>query len=396
MQTPTPTSGGTDSTNTPTGNGGLNAIAITAVVIASIVGVGIVVAVIIAIFCHRPLGKWLKKIITNMRRHRTEAPGDIELSDQLNDDPRMKEPEDDTKRTLVLNLWPDGDELEELLYDGNPGTIPESDKKDAHKLTALITKDNCQFFYLVRRVSREELRTANETAWELLRDFNTRSFPSKVLQKFIDVWVFDENKVVGGFPELVPGPILTVNVSLNKWRGNMKGCAQLVRSKARTNIDSPDGMFSASHTPSATESPPRFTTELEPVETTVDSPLAVVTTVEAAVMQTPEAYLPHHQPPLLHQPPTESLSHLPEKPHPQSPNQPPPPYTNPNPESNVLSDILHELKKLNVTEEKVAANMQKTADNTRDMKGTQEDTRALAEEIHEAVTEPPEDTPEAV
>ena len=36
----------------------------------------------------------------------------------------------------------------------------------------------------------------------------------------------------------------------------------------------------------------------EPVETTVDSPLAAVTTVEAPVLQTPEAYLPHHQPPL--------------------------------------------------------------------------------------------------
>ena len=297
---------------------------------------------------------------------------------------------DDTKRTLVLNLWPDGDELEELLYDGNPGTIPESAKKDAHQLTALIMEDNCQFFYLIHRVSQDELRTTNETAWKLLRDFNTRSFPSKVLQKFIDVRVFDENEVEGGFPELVLGPILTVNASLNKWRGNMKGCAQSVRSKARTNIDSPDGRFSVSST---SESLSRF--DAEPVEMTVDSPLPAVTTVEAAVMQTPEAYL--HQPPLIHQPPTEPLSHSPvQQPHPQSPNQPPPPYTNRNPESNVLSDILHELKKLNVTEVKVAANMQKTADNTRDMKGTQEDTRALAEEIHEAVTEPPEDTPEAV
>jgi hypothetical protein len=86
MQTPTPTSGGTDSTNTPTGNGGLNAIAITAVVIASIVGVGIVVAVIIAIFCHRPLGKWLKKIITNMRRHRTEGMLEFIGSDVIIDD----------------------------------------------------------------------------------------------------------------------------------------------------------------------------------------------------------------------------------------------------------------------------------------------------------------------
>ena len=60
--------------------------AITGVVIASIVGVGIVVAVIIAIFCHRPLGKWLKKIITNMRRHRTEGMLEFIGSDVIIDD----------------------------------------------------------------------------------------------------------------------------------------------------------------------------------------------------------------------------------------------------------------------------------------------------------------------
>jgi hypothetical protein len=71
-----------------------------------------------------------------------------------------------------------------------------------------------------------------------------RPFPSQVVQKFIDVWVFDENEGEGGIPELVPGPILTVNVSLKRWQGKMKECAQWVRTKARTNIDSPDGRFS--------------------------------------------------------------------------------------------------------------------------------------------------------
>ena len=80
---------------------------------------------------------------------------------------------------------------------------------------------------------------------------------------------------------------------------------QWVWTKARTNFESSDGKFPVSQTPLTSESLSRFTTDLncsEPVETTVDSPLAAVTTVEALVLQTPEAYLPHHQPPLLHQP----------------------------------------------------------------------------------------------
>ena len=36
---------------------------------------------------------------------------------------------ENTKRYFVLNTWLDGDELEELLHNGNPGTIPGSAKK---------------------------------------------------------------------------------------------------------------------------------------------------------------------------------------------------------------------------------------------------------------------------
>ncbi|CAI8012093.1 hypothetical protein GBAR_LOCUS7759 [Geodia barretti] len=71
MQTPTPTSGGTDSTNTPTGNGGLSAGAIAGIVIAStIIGVGFLVAVILAaviLVLKRP--EWFKTI----RRPPTET-----------------------------------------------------------------------------------------------------------------------------------------------------------------------------------------------------------------------------------------------------------------------------------------------------------------------------------
>ncbi|CAI8000273.1 hypothetical protein GBAR_LOCUS2883 [Geodia barretti] len=334
-----------------------------------------------------------------MGRQRTEAP-ELSQRDQLNDDPRVKEQsqmEDDTKRTLVLNLWPDGDELEELLYDGNPGTIPESAKKDAHQLTALIMKDNCQFFYLVRRVSREELRTTNETAWELLRDFNTRSFPSKVLHKFIDVWVFDENEVEGGFPELVPGPILTVNVSLNKWRGNMKGCAQWVRSKARTNIDSPDGRFSPSHTLSATESPPRVSSVL----TNSDQNHTPGLVPEAAEVQTAAApelrQSPGPHPPLYQQPRNQDSS---QTPHQQSPpKQLPPPYNNgTHPETDTggfLKEILYVLKDIRTSGGRTATAAEQSAQNTSLMRERQGETLALTEEIHDTVTAPSEDTHEA-
>ena len=304
---------------------------------------------------------------------------------------------DNTKRSFVLNTCLDGDELdelEELLQCVNPGTVPESAKKDAHQLTALITKDYCQFFYLVRCVSREELCTTNKTAWELLRDFNMRSFPLQVLQKFIDVWVFDENKVEGDILELVPGPILTVNVSLKKWRGNMKGCAQWVRTKARTNCESTDGRFSVSHTPSATESPPRHSSIL----TSSDQNHTAGRGTEAAEVQTAAA-------PELHQSPGPHLARYqqpcnqdsPQPPHqqsPQPPAQPPPPYDNNNNDTRPGTEVLKVLKDIRDLVGRTATAAEQNAQNTGLMRERQGDTLALAEEIHDVVTAPQEDTHE--
>ena len=303
----------------------------------------------------------------------------------------------DTKRPYVWCLWPDGDELEELLPNGTPGTIPESAKNDSHQLTALIMKDHCQVFYLIRHVSREELHKTNTAAWELLRDFNVRSFPPEILQKFIDVWVFDRHEGEG-IMEVVPGPILTVNVSLKKWQGKMKECAEWIRSKARVNCDTPDGQFVSSQTPSATESPPRFNvvaelTGSEPIESTVDSPLPAVQTVKTPGLQTHQPQLTDNQ----NRPPQPfSPSSKQQVPHP-SQEQPPPPYSNPNPDpkSNVLlTGILSELQKLNKKEDKLVAASERTANNTEHMRDAQEDTLALAEEMHEKVTEPREDAQE--
>ena len=307
---------------------------------------------------------------------------------------RMSLHPDGTKRTFVLNLWPDGDELEELLLDGNPGAIPESTKNNAVLLTALINKDNCQFFYLVRRVSREELRTTNETAWELLRDFNMRPFPSQVLQKFIDVWVFDENKGEGSIPELVPGPILTVNVSLKKWQGNMKGCAQWVRTKARTNCESTDGRFSVSHTPSATESPPRHSSIL----TSSDQNHTTGRGTEAAEVQTAAAHELHQSPgPHLaryQQPCNQDSPQPPHQQSPQPPAQPPPPYDNNNNDTRPGTEVLKVLKDIRDLVGRTATAAEQNAQNTGVIRDTQQDTLALAEEIHDVVTAPLEDTHE--
>ena len=292
----------------------------------------------------------------------------------------------------MFNLWPDGDELEELLPDGTPGTIPESAKNDADQLTALIMKDSCKLFYLIHHVSREELHKTNTAAWELLRDFNNRPFPPEILQKFIDVRVFDEDEGEG-ILELVPGPILTINVSLKKWRGKMKECAEWIRSKARVNCDTPDGQFVSSQTPSATESPPRFNvlpelTGSEPIESTFDSPLPAVQTVKTPGLQT-------HQPQLIdnqNRPPQPfSPSSKQQVPRP-SHEQPPPPYSNPNP--NVFVDIYRELKKMNEKGDKLVAASERTANNTGVMREAQEDTLALTEEVHETVTAPREDAQE--
>jgi hypothetical protein len=365
-------------------------------VIASIIiGVGFVVAVILAAILAVKRPEWFKST--------GRGNGETELSHVPPNDPeavveQTEEEFDNTKRSFVLNTCLDGDELdelEELLQCVNPGTVPESAKKDAHQLTALITKDYCQFFYLVRRVSREELRTTNKTAWELLSDFNMRSFPLQVLQKFIDVWVFDENKVEGGIPELVPGPILTVNVSLKKWRGNMKGCAQWVRMKARTNIDSPDGRFSVSHTPSATESPPRHSSIL----TSSDQNHTTGRGTEAAEVQTAAAHELHQSPgPHLaryQQPRNQDSSQPPHQQSPQPPAQPPPPYDNNNNDTRPGTEVLKVLKDIRDLVGRTATAAEQNAQNTGLMRERQGDTLALAEEIHDVVTAPLEDTHEA-
>ena len=172
----------------------------------------------------------------------------------------------------VWNLWLDDDgivddEIVELLAEANRGEIPpDIGKDDTHRLISLLLHKSCKNFYLVHRDSREKLRSNNLVAWQLLRDLNNLTFSREALQKFIDVRVYDEEEINGLMDE-VPGPILTVNLSLQKWKENSKERAVWIQSKARANKNEPDGPF-PSETSSPTDSPPRHTPVLEPLQTT--------------------------------------------------------------------------------------------------------------------------------
>ena len=159
------------------------------------------------------------------------------------------------------------DEIVELLAEANRGVIPpDIAKDDTHRLIALLLRKSCKNFYLVHRESREKLRSNNLVAWQLLRDLSTLTISREALQKFIDVRVYDE-KEINGLMDEVPGPFLTVNLSMQKWKENSKLCAVWIQSKARTNKNEPDGPF-PSETSSPTDSPPRHTPVLEPLQTT--------------------------------------------------------------------------------------------------------------------------------
>jgi hypothetical protein len=157
--------------------------------------------------------------------------------------------------------------MKELLAKGILGEIPQN--ADSHCLTSLILNRNCQAFYLIYDTSPEELQTSNRAGWELMRDFSTHSFPPNVLQKFIAVRIYEESEG-NAYLEEVEGPILTVNLSLRKWRESPKECAKLIQSRAWANRNDPDGDFSYSQTSSSLQDSPPIHAEFLPNDTDRD------------------------------------------------------------------------------------------------------------------------------
>ena len=288
---------------------------------------------------------------------------------------------DNAELVYVLNLWSDGEKLQEMLTDSRLGRIPESARNDSHELTALIKGQNCHTFYLIHSENREQLRVKHPVAWELLRDFTMRPFSPEILKKFIDVRVcYDENE--GDITEEVPGQILTINLLMKKWHGKIQECANWIQTRVRTYQGLLDDPFASSQTSSS----PRSATELLPAEqidtsVTQTVPLQQTPPVPGHPSSTPEH--PHTE----QSPPSQSSQQ-------PSSQQPPPPYGDQQSGSVTLNNILVELQKISKAGERTADATEITAGNTRDMKSTQDDTLALTGEIHEKVTSPQEDTHE--
>ena len=278
----------------------------------------------------------------------------------------------------MWNLYSEVDDIVDLLTDGKAGTIPDSVKGDVVRLTALIHQDSCKIFYIIHRESREELRNCNRMAWELIRDFNSRPFSDKILRKFVDVR-FHGKSEGGGIDDEVGGPILTLNVPLDKWQAEPKTRANLIVNRVKLSQREHDNRSGVppSTTPSVTESPPRLIAE------------ALVQS------EVPRTVAEPSSPPPLTQPAERVEQPLPSKSQPPSYDAS---ATNPatvTDSATFLGEMLDEIKKIRVNTERAAINTGQTAINTGQMADTQTDILALAEETNDAVTSPPEDAPEA-
>jgi hypothetical protein len=258
----------------------------------------------------------------------------------------------------------DLEKIEVLLANGHPGEIPAN--ADAHSLTSLIHSDSCKTFFVVHQ-SREKLRTANPVASELVKIFSSRPFPPKILQKFIDIRVYDESEEEGVL-DVVEGPTLALNLSLRRWKDYPRQCAKLIRSRALNNVDQTDGGLSYSQTPSATDSPPRGDGFLKTVA--ADS----------------ENFQKSTDPHVSHRPTTPQASHT-QQVTASHQLQPPPNYSAVQQQQpdNIGIQIVDQLERMNETLEKSLGFQKKTAEGTEGMAERQVDTLAVAEDTNDAV-----------
>jgi hypothetical protein len=253
----------------------------------------------------------------------------------------------------------DLEKIEVLLANGHPGEIPAN--ADANLLTALIRRDSCKTFFVIHQ-SREKLRTAHPVASELVKIFSSRPFPPKILQKFIDIRVYDESEEEGVL-DMVEGPTLALNLSLRRWKDYPRQCAKLIRSRALNNVDQTDGGLSYSQTPSATDSPPRGDGFLKTVAAESEN---FQKSTDPHVSDRPTTPQASHtqQVPAQHRTPTLEL-------------QPPPNYFG--------IQMLHTLGEIHATMQKSLEAQNKTASNTGGMAERQVDTLAVAEDTNDAV-----------
>ena len=115
------------------------------------------------------------------------------------------------------------------------------------QLHTTVKGGDCARLYIVYPESMEWLMANHHEVWKFVRDFQTRSLHTDLLNKVVLVRLHTEDHD-GRIPQVIEGPLLCVSFLNERWRNDPDDCFSVIRSKLRMVRDTTGRSTDAAHT----------------------------------------------------------------------------------------------------------------------------------------------------
>jgi hypothetical protein len=251
-ETPTesPSASPTTTTPTDTETGGLSGGEIVGIVVVVII-VLVVPIVTIAIVI------WKYKLTVPKRKKNgshQESPDERYTTDPEQPLQPPVDTPDAIMRVCVCDLTEiDSDKIYGLLAQHEQATVKRLLENFANGLSfdlqlhTTVKGDDCARLYIVYPESMEWLMANHHEVWKFVRDFQTRSLHTDLLNKVVLVRLHTEDHD-GRIPQVIEGPLLCVSFLNERWRNDPDDCFSVIRSKLRMVRDTTGRSTDAAHT----------------------------------------------------------------------------------------------------------------------------------------------------